>query len=113
MNLDARKKLAQVIRNSRGKDTLTIYGRKINVSYAAVSKWENLESIPSMENLEKIGNLAGYSLEEFMQFLEGKKSEPSKIDVMIREIREMAPKQLVLIDRAVADRFYAIAESVG
>ena len=113
MNLDARKKLAQVIRNSRGKDTMTIYGHKINVSYAAVSKWENLESIPSMDNLEKIGKLAGYNLEEFLQYLEGKKSEPSQIDTIIRQIREMPPKQLALVTNAVADRFYAIAESVG
>jgi transcriptional regulator with XRE-family HTH domain len=113
MNLEARTKLSQVVRRTRGKETLTMFARKINVTYGAVAKWENLESIPSTENLEKIGNLAGYSLEEFLEYLEGKKPQPTKIDALLKEIRSMEFKQLAILDRAVAERFCAIAESVG
>lgn len=113
MNVDARKKISQIVKNARGNETLIVFARKLKVSHTAVAKWENVESIPSMENLEKIGKLAGYSLEEFVEYLEGKKSQPSQIDIMVRQIREMEFKQLAILDRAVADRFYAIAESVG
>jgi transcriptional regulator with XRE-family HTH domain len=113
MNLDSRKKLADIIKKARGNDSLTAFGKRINVSYMAVSKWESGASMPDRENLEKIAVITGYTLEGLIEYLEGKKQRPSNIDSIISEIRNMEFRQLAVVDKAISDRFLAIAENAG
>ena len=40
-------------------------GKKLNVSYQAVSKWENNLSEPDLATLEKIVNIFGITMSEF------------------------------------------------
>jgi transcriptional regulator with XRE-family HTH domain len=113
MKTESKTKLSELVKKARGKETLTSFGKKLNVSYTAVLYWENGTSMPDRENLEKIAKISGYTLEELIEYLEGKKSEPSQIDTIIRQIKDMPPKQLALVTSAVGERMFAIAESVG
>ena len=42
-------------------------GKKLNVSYQAVSKWENNQSEPSLETIEKLADVFGITISQFFE----------------------------------------------
>lgn len=115
MNLEAREKLANVLKELRGSETFTDFGKRLGVSYAAVSKWENCLSEPDTENLTKIAKLAGYRLDEFINMLNGKPTVVTGFNVedIVDKIRVLPLKQLALVEKAMSERLFTIAESTG
>jgi hypothetical protein len=70
--------------------------------------------MPSMDNLSAIASKAGYTLQGLIDHLEDRPNSKSLgIDEMIMQVRVMSTKELAVLNRAVSERFYAIAESVG
>lgn len=71
------KKYGQVIAKLRKKEGLTQeqLGKKLNVTYQAVSKWENNLSEPDLETIEKIAQLFGITLTDFFDMAQS----PEKI----------------------------------
>ena len=61
------KKYGEIISKLRKQHGLTQeqLGKKLNVSYQAVSKWENNLSEPDLETIEKIAEVFGISMSEF------------------------------------------------
>ncbi|NUN66348.1 helix-turn-helix transcriptional regulator [Pseudanabaena biceps] len=116
MNLEARQRLIDLIKKLRGAESYTAFGKRFEVSYMAVSKWETGQSIPDREHLSKIGKLAGYSLDELLAYLEGtarKKSDKIPLSRLITEASQLNIKETTALYRAVSDRLVAIAESAG
>lgn len=113
MDEKSKLRLGEIIKKARGNQTLTVFGKSLNVSYNAISNWEKGLFMPDRKNLQKIAVQTGFTLDELIEYLEGEKPKPSPLDAIIKEIRDMEFKQLAILDRAVADRFCAIAESVG
>ena len=42
-------------------------GKKLNVSYQTVSKWENNQSEPSLETIEKLADVFGITISQFFE----------------------------------------------
>lgn len=63
------KKYGHIIYELRKKHGLTQeqLGKKLNVSYQAVSKWENNLSEPDLETFEKLTEIFGISISEFFE----------------------------------------------
>ncbi|MBQ3158509.1 MAG: trypsin-like peptidase domain-containing protein, partial [Clostridia bacterium] len=74
------KKYGHIISGLRKKQGLTQdqLGKKLNVSYQAVSKWENDLSEPDLETLEKLTNIFGISMSEFFDMANSQESSIKK-----------------------------------
>ena len=74
------KKYGHIISELRKKKGLTQeqLGKKLNVSYQAVSKWENNLSEPDLETLEKLTDVFEISMSEF--FAMSKDNDLNKIE---------------------------------
>lgn len=114
MNIQAKQKLSTLVKDIRGNQSYRAYGKMLGVSGTTVMGWENMTSEPETTNLEQIAKLSGYTFQELLDFLNDRYIKPEiPVERMIRLVREMSTKELYMLDRAVSDRFYAIAESVG
>ena len=115
MNLQGREKLAQTLLNLRGSKSRRAFARELGVTATAVIGWENTASVPDRENLTKIAIMAGYSLDDFIAYLEGEPpiAKPTELERMVNNIKNLPLQQLALVERAVSDRLVAIAEASG
>jgi len=116
MNLQARERLSGVLINLRAGKSRRSFAREIGVSATAVIGWENLSNEPDREHLAKIANMAGYTLDNFVAYLEGKKlQKPSDFGYLKQQITTLKVPEFVELYRLMSDRIaeLAIAESVG
>ncbi|MEG4317342.1 MULTISPECIES: helix-turn-helix transcriptional regulator [unclassified Microcoleus] len=114
MNIQNRQKLSEIIKTARGTMSQRAFGKLLGVSATAVQLWERGDTVPDTENLAKLAARAGYTLEEFLRFLDGKPvSEAPEINDIVKKIQFLPLGQVALIGRAVADRFAAAAEVSG
>lgn len=104
MQLEVRKKFAQVVRELRGSQGYREFARKIGISHPTVGAWENLKGIPDTESLRKIASLRGETLEEFEAFLGGN-CKPDQIQRVIQQIQIMSDIELAIVLKAIAKRW--------
>ncbi|HLO84587.1 MAG TPA: helix-turn-helix transcriptional regulator [Nostocaceae cyanobacterium] len=110
MNSEYKKRLAKVVKELRGDESYREFGKKFPIVYSAVSAWEKGESIPSTKNLEKLAAMRGESLNEFLDYLNGKRDSENESPTtkVIQQIQLLPRKDLHLILRVVADRMNEI-----
>ncbi len=114
MNIQNRQKLSEIIKTARETMSQRAFGKLLGVSATAVQLWERGDTVPETENLAKIAARAGYSLEEFLSFLDGNPvSQAPEINDIVKKIQFLPLSQVALIGKAVADRFAASAEAAG
>lgn len=114
MDLEARKKLIEVVKLARGSISQRAFGKLLGVSPTAVQLWEKGESIPDTQNLAQIADRAGYTMEELLNYLGLKQtSETSDVNQIIKQIKVMPLSEVAKIAQATAARFAAAAESIG
>jgi len=112
MNLEARERLASLVKQARGNLSKSAFADLLGVSHTSVSSWEKGTYMPDVKSLLKISERLGMTVEEFVDAVEGKPKGRS-IDEMADKIRSMPLKQLAIIGKVVSDRFVALAESGG
>ncbi len=112
MNLEARERLAFLVKQARGNLSKSAFADLSGVSHTSVSSWEKGTYMPDVKSLLRISERVGMTVEEFVYSVEGKPRAKS-FDQMVDKIKSLPLKQLALIDRAVSDRLVAIAESAG
>ncbi len=112
MDLEARKKLIEVVKLARGSMSQRGFGKLLGVSATAVQLWEKGESIPDTQNLANIAARAGYTMEELLNYL-GVKPVPQSSDVnqIVKYIKSMPLSEVAIIGRAVMDRLATAAET--
>ncbi len=114
MDLEAKKKLIEVVKMARGSMSQRGFGKLLGVSATAVQLWEKGETIPDTTNLAKIAAKAGYTMEEVLNYIGAKPlQEPSDINQILKHIKSMPLSQVALISQAVTERFAAAAEALG
>lgn len=112
MNVEAKKKLIEVVKMARGSMSQRAFGKLLGVSATAVQLWEKGETVPDTENLAKIAARAGYTMEELLNYLGAKAlQETSALNEILKHIKAMPLSQVAMIGQAVVDRFAAAAES--
>lgn len=111
MNLDARERLAEVVKCARGNMSYRAFGKLLGVSGTTVQGWENMSYVPEVDNLAQIAARSGYTLEGLMNYLEGKPvPQPTDLDQILRQIQFMPLQQVARIGHAVTDRLAAAAQ---
>jgi transcriptional regulator with XRE-family HTH domain len=116
MDLASRERLSVLVKKARGTMTKSAFAEMLKVSHTAVGSWEQGLYMPDIKSLVNIAQILDLSVEELLREIEGKNSSIGKnfdLNQMVRDIKHLQPKELAVINMAVADRFYAIAESVG
>ncbi len=110
MNLQARERLSNVLKDLQSGKSRRGFAREVGVSATAVIGWENLANEPDREHLAKIANLAGYKLDDFVDYLEGKKSQkPSEFGRLKQEVKGLKVNEFVELYKLMSDRMVEIA----
>lgn len=109
VNLDSRERLAEIVKTARGKMSQRAYGKVIGVSGTTIQGWENKQYVPETENLARIAATAGMTLEELLDYLNGK-PKSDLIDQMLQQIPMLPLQKVVEIGAAVNARFAKVAE---
>jgi transcriptional regulator with XRE-family HTH domain len=118
MNHLSKLKLGNLVKQLRGNQTQKEFAKRLGVTHGAIQSWENGEVTPGSVNLSRIAREGGYTLTELMDYLEGNSKHSQtdsniSVERLVAEVRYMPAKDLAMLGRAVSDRLYAIAESVG
>jgi transcriptional regulator with XRE-family HTH domain len=114
VNLEARKKLIEVVKMARGAMSQRAFGKLLGVSATAVQLWEKGETVPDTENLAKIAARAGYTMEELLNYLDAKPlPEPSDVNQILKHIKSMPLNEVAIIAHAAVERIVAAAEASG
>jgi transcriptional regulator with XRE-family HTH domain len=115
MDIQSKERLSVLVKEARGNMTKSAFAEMLGVSHTAVGSWEQGSFMPDVKSLVKISSILGLSVEELLIRIEGKHISSKSFDLnrMINQINSMPQKQVALLGRAVSDRLYAIAESVG
>lgn len=112
MNIEARERLAKIVKSTRGERTQRAFARDLGVSYTAIQDWEKARTIPGTDNLEKIADKAGLTLQELLEYLEfGEKAKVERLPTgkLIKELEVMPLEELM----KVADVVYARLKGVA
>lgn len=101
MKIEARERFAQVIIELRAGRSYRSFAMLVEVSHPTIKAWENMERVPDLENLEKVAQMRGQSLDEFRRWLE---NEPTPLQKLINEIKVIPSKDLPEILKIIAQR---------
>lgn len=114
MNLEAKKKLIEVVKMARGSMSQRAFAKLLGVSATAVQLWEKGDTIPDTENLAKIAAKAGYTMEELLNYIGAKPlPETSDLNEIIKQIKSMPLSEVATIAQAAVARLAAAAETVA
>ncbi len=114
MDLEARKKLGEVVKTARDSMSQRAFAKLLGVSYTTVQLWEKGESIPDVLNLANIADRAGYTIEELLNYLGIKpQSNSSDLNEIVKQIKVMPLSDVAVIGRVVMDRLASSIELSG
>ncbi|MEB3359653.1 MAG: helix-turn-helix transcriptional regulator [Synechococcales bacterium] len=65
----ARARLAQLLKELRGRKTQREFAKLLGTSYTALQDWEKQVRLPREENLKRIAQLKGWPEEELLHYL--------------------------------------------
>jgi transcriptional regulator with XRE-family HTH domain len=114
VDLEARKKLGEVVKTARDSMSQRAFAKLLGVSYTTVQLWEKGESIPDVLNLANIADRAGYTIEELLNYLGIKpQSNSSDLNEIVKQIKVMPLSDVAVIGRVVMDRLASSIEVAG
>jgi transcriptional regulator with XRE-family HTH domain len=114
VDIEAKKKVIEVVKMARGSMSQRAFAKLLGVSATAVQLWEKGDNIPDIGNLAKIAAKAGYTMEEVLNYIGAKPlQEPSDLNDIIKQIKSMPLSEVATIAQAAVARLAAAAESSG
>jgi transcriptional regulator with XRE-family HTH domain len=115
MDNQSKKRLSSLVKEARGSMTKSAFAEMLGVSHTAVGSWEQGAFMPDVKTLVKISQILDCSVEELLSQIDGIETPAKTLDVnrLIKQINSLPPKQIAFIGKAVGDKLYALAESVG
>ncbi len=105
MDTKARQRLSTIVESGCERYGQRGYARKLGVSQNAVIGWLECRSVPTAENLRLIASEAGYTLDEFMDYLGSaqKSINPSEFDAFLKQMRKMDREQVKKLAQVAVD----------
>ncbi|NJL22748.1 MAG: helix-turn-helix domain-containing protein [Leptolyngbyaceae cyanobacterium SM1_3_5] len=78
----AKERLAQLIKELRGRTTQREFAKLLGTSYTSIQDWEKQIRLPSENNLKRIAQLKGWTQEELLKYLfvQDASPEPAQVD---------------------------------
>ncbi|MEG5043447.1 helix-turn-helix transcriptional regulator [Microcoleus sp. B13-B4] len=100
-----RKRFAEIIQQMRADRSYRAFARLLKVTHPTIKAWENLEGIPDVENLERIAQFRGETLEEFKQVLAGQRTATaSLLQELVKQVRTISKEELAVVLQVIAER---------
>lgn len=94
----AKERLAQLVKDLRGRVTQREFARSLGTSYTAVQDWEKQIRLPSDKNLKRIADLKGWTQEELIRYIfcadRLTATDADPVQEIIARIRELSPEQM-------------------
>jgi Helix-turn-helix. len=84
MDIEERERFAEVVRNLRSDRNIRDFAKIVGVSHPTILLWEKGNGKPRRENLERIAELRGESLENLLAFLSNKSIPQDRLDSIIQ-----------------------------
>jgi transcriptional regulator with XRE-family HTH domain len=106
MDAKNRDRLAHKIKLIRGKLKQSELAVILGVAPASISGWENGKNIPTIENLEKLAELANQLPEEFLAEVYGRKITTEECPTIAFAITAMGNKE-------ISDALVLIAQKIS
>lgn len=105
VNPSTRRRFAQIVSRLRAGRTIREFAKVIGVSHPTISDWEdeNSSSVPHAEGINKVAQLCGMRVPDFLAHLEDE-GEFNPIESAIAQINGASPQQLAQVLRAIANR---------
>jgi transcriptional regulator with XRE-family HTH domain len=79
VDISAEERLSSLVKKLRGEKSQRQFAKVLGVSYAAVRSWEESESMPGLNSLEKIAAYSNQTVEELLEYLKNEGKDQSKI----------------------------------
>lgn len=95
MDYQERKKLGQLIKELRIESKLSqrsFASKYLDCSYAALRSWEEGESVPGIENLERIAKLKGWSIAQILDYVRGQESKPT-LELLLEQANHLTNEE--------------------
>lgn len=98
LNEEGKRRLGEVVRQLRGKQTQKEFARMLEVGQSTLSMWESGKVTPDLENLEKLASVWRKTPEEFVAYLYGRQilngTLTNAIDAM--SLKELLSLQILI-----------------
>ena len=92
------KRLTALVKDLRGSLSQGQFAKKLGVNRSTVTSWESREAYPEVDNLQKLANLKGWTLEELQVYLlEGDKPTEDRLEQILRNIRTLPSESLAQV----------------
>lgn len=102
MNLEEKERFAEVVKNLRSGRNIRSFAKIVGVSHPTILEWEKGGSPPRRENLERIAELRGESLDNLLAYLSGKQPNPQ--ERILSAIQGASKEQLAGFLEAISNR---------
>jgi len=103
MKYEERKRLGNLIRELREQSGLSQRAwaaQYLDCSYAALRSWEEGESVPGVENLERIAKLKGWSIAQILDHVHGNESKPT-IEALLEQANYLTDEERLELARSL------------
>jgi transcriptional regulator with XRE-family HTH domain len=95
----AKERLAQLVKDLRGRVTQREFAKRLGTSYTAVQDWEKQIRLPSDKNLKRIAELKGWTQEELIRYIFCPDTYSTidfadPIERIIAQVRELSQEQV-------------------
>lgn len=105
MDSTSRDRLANKVKRLRGDRTHREFGAVLSVSGSTISFWENGKNIPTIENLEKLAELANQLPEEFLAECYGREIVTKECPSLAFAITTMDNKDIGCVLMLIGQKF--------
>ncbi|GDZ95136.1 helix-turn-helix domain-containing protein [Planktothrix agardhii CCAP 1459/11A] len=102
MDIEEKERFAEVVKNLRSDRNIRSFAKIVGVSHPTIIQWERGEGEPRRENLERIAELRGESLDNLLDYLSGKQSNPQ--ERIFSAIQGASKEQLASFLEAISNR---------
>ncbi len=79
VDITAEERLSRLVKKLRGDKSQRQFSKILGVSYAAIRSWEEGESMPGLNSLEKIAQYSNQSLEQLLNYLKNTGEDKSQV----------------------------------
>jgi transcriptional regulator with XRE-family HTH domain len=111
----AKMRLAEIVKQLRGKITQREFARQLGTSYTAVQYWEKQIRLPGEKNLKRIAELLGWTYGELVRYIfRTDSSGDSQVDDSLEQIlvrsQNLSSEQIQFLIRYFADQLVEIRQ---